>query len=376
MTISPPPRSRRLRVLAPLFGAAVLLAAVVFFPALERGTGVTVAPALAQSRVATDALRVRIVTVERSEGGATSTLRASGTLQPARHAPLAFPVAGVVLDVDRDEGDALAADEVLARLDPIPFESAVAQARARVGYLEKSIERSRLLKEQRALSDEEFDAQTAELSGALAQLRLAEWNLERSVLRAPFAGYVLDRHVEVGQVVGGGTLAYEVIELATLEVEAGLPANDLPRIDLDGTVTLVARDDPRLRAVGRVEHAPVRSDTRSGSVPLRVAVDNTSGRLLPGMVVEASFPERSSASAAELLIPLTAVRIDDLGTSVWRVTEAGRAERVDVDLGPVRNDRVVIEAGLEAGDRIVDEAPDRLRDGDTVVALAAPEDGR
>lgn len=368
---------RRFRPALTVVGTVATLLAVILLPDLDARSSGSLPTARAQNAAPThDALSVRVVTVAAARGAANVALRASGTLQPARHAPLAFAVPGVVLDVARDEGDAIATGDVLARLDPVPFESAVTQARARVDYLEKSIERSRMLKEQRALSDEEFDAQTAELSGARAQLRLAQWNLERSVLRAPFDGHVLDRHVERGQVVAGGTPAYEVIELATLEVDAALPASDLPRIDMDGVVTLVVRDDPRLQATGRVANAPVRSDTRSGSVPLRITVDNTAQRLLPGMVVEARFASRGDDGGEELLVPLTAVRMDGQGAAVWRVTERGRVERVEVRLGPVRNDRVVIDAGVRAGDRLVDEAPDRLRDGDAVVALGAGEDGR
>lgn len=366
--------ARRFRRSLSILAVLITTAAVTLGPGIGRHGAATVPSVLAQADGAEhDAVSVHIVEVESSRGARPDVLRASGTLQPARHAPIAFPVAGVVLEVAHDEGDAVAAGDVLARLDPVPFESAVARARASVDYLEKSTERSRLLKDQRALSEEEFDAQTAELDGARAQLRLARWNLERSALRAPFAGFVLARHVELGQVVGGGTPSYEIIELATLEVEAALAASDLTRIDLDGIVTLTVRDDPRLHATGRIEHAPVRSDARSGSVPLRVKVDNGAGHLLPGMVVEASFTVRAAASGEELLVPLTAVRLDDLGAAVWRVDGAGRVERVEVELGPVRNDRVVVE-GLRVGDRIVDEAPDRLRDGDSVIARTEQEE--
>ena len=373
-----PTKSDRARVALATAGLTLAVVAIVFLPQFGSEASSPVGNAVAQSRPADeDALSVRILTVRARDAAPSAPLRATGTLQPARSAPLAFPVAGVVLEIARDEGDTIEAGDPLARLDPVPFESAVDQARARVEYLEKSIERSRMLKEQRALSDEEFDAQSAELSGARAQLRLAEWNLQRSVLRAPFDGFVLDRHVELGQVLGSGTPAYDVIEIVELEVEAALAAGDLPRVDLQGPVTLIARDDPRLRATGRVEHAPVRNDTRSGSVPLRVTVDNRDGRLLPGMVVEASFAAKNGPDAErELLVPLTAVRMDDLGAAVWRVGDDGRVTRVEVDLGPVRNDDVVIESGLSAGDRIVDEAPDRLRDGDAVVALVDREGGR
>ena len=372
------PQSRPVRLVVSTVAVIVAATAIVLVPQLGSTPAVPQGRAVARESSNDEALSVRVIEVRPHTGAAAAhDLRASGTLKPRRRAPLAFPVAGVVLDVVHDDGDAVGVDAVLARLDPVPFESAVDQARARVAYLEKSLERSRSLREQRALSDEEFDAQSAELAGARAQLRMAEWNLERSVLRAPFAGYVLGRHVEQGQVVGSGTPAYEVIELTTLELEAALPAGDLSLVDLDGEVDVVARDRPGLRATGHVEHTPVRSDTRSGSVPLTIVVPNPERGLLPGMVVEATFtPLRAGADTIELRVPLTAVRMDDVGEAVWRVDDDGRVSRVDVELGPVRGDTVVVTRGLTSGDRVVDEAPDRLREGDVVVALAAKGEHR
>ncbi len=359
------------RVLSSLVILAAAVAAVVVVPHLATGDQAR-REARAQAMPASDeAVRVQVYEVRAHAGPApTHALRASGTLEARRRVPLAFAVAGVVEELRHDDGDAVERGDALARLDPVPFESALERAESRVLYLEKSLARSRMLREQRALSDEEFDAQDAELTAARAELRLARWNLERSVLRAPFDGHVLTRHVERGQVVANGTPAFELIELRTLELDAALPASDLALVDLDGPVTLVARDDPRVRATGRIDHAPLRSDTRSGSVPLRVVVANDDRHLLPGMVVEATFGARAAdPTGEELRIPLSALRVDDLGQAVWRVTEDGRVERMDVELGPVRGDTVVVTDGLRAGDHIVDEAPDRLRAGDAVVAV-------
>jgi RND family efflux transporter MFP subunit len=357
------------RVLSSVAILVATVAAMVVAPHLATGDQ-SRREARVQAMPASDeAVRVQVVRVRAHDGPVpTHALRASGTLEARRHVPLAFAVAGVVEELRHDEGDAVERGDALARLDPVPFESAVERAESRVAYLEKSLARSRMLREQRALSDEEYDAQDAELTAARAELRLARWNLERSVLRAPFDGHVLTRHVERGQVVANGTPAFELIELRTLELDAALPASDLALVDLDGAVTVVARDDPRVRATGRVEHAPLRSDARSGSVPLRVVVDNAERRLLPGMVVEATFGSRAAdATGDELRIPLSALRVDDLGQAVWRVTDDRRVERVDVELGPVRGDTVVVTGGLRAGDLVVDEAPDRLRAGDEVV---------
>lgn len=382
MTNHPRPTSTHLpRVRSLLIGVAALLVlvAIVFGPQLRHGS-FTSQPAAAQVQekdaptATPSAVRVRALTVHtQSRSLDNREIRASGTLEPRRQAPLAFAVGGVVTRLDGDEGSAVDAGAPLARLDRVPFESAVQQARARVDYLEKSLARSATLRAQKALSEEEFDAQEAELSGARAQLQMAEWNLDRSELRAPFDGHVVTRHLELGQVVAPGTPAFDFVELTTLEVDAALPATDLGGIDLDAAVVLISRDDPRIRAVGRVDHAPIRSDQRSGTIPVRVVVDNAERRLLPGMVVEVEFAPRTNVEGgSEIVVPLSALRLDDDGASVWRI-EGDRVQRIAVELGPVRGARVVVSEGLHDGDRIVDEAPDRLREGDVVETNAATE---
>jgi multidrug efflux pump subunit AcrA (membrane-fusion protein) len=163
------------RVLSSVVILATAVAAVVVVPHLATGDQAR-REARAQAMPASDeAVRVQVYEV-RAHAGPTPThaLRASGTLEARRRVPLAFAVAGVVEELRHDDGDAVERGDALARLDPVPFESALERAESRVLYLEKSLARSRMLREQRALSDEEFDAQDAELTAARAELRLVQ----------------------------------------------------------------------------------------------------------------------------------------------------------------------------------------------------------
>jgi RND family efflux transporter MFP subunit len=354
--------------------SVIALVTVVFGPHLWSGhSGPPTQAAHAQSAPAAreSAIPVLVITV-RPAAASTSELRAVGTLRPRRHAPVAFAVAGVIGRLEVDEGVAVGEGTPLARLDTVPFTSAVQQAEARVRFLERSLERSENLHAQKALTDEELDAQRAELEATRAQLRLARWSLERAVLRAPFDGHVLVRHVELGQVVAAGTPAFEVAELTTLEFDAALAASDLGSLDVTGPVLVISRDDPRSHARGRVDHAPLRSDQRSGSIPVRIVVENAERTLLPGMVVEARFTSRDTGeNGHRVVVPLSALRVDDRGASVWRI-EADRVHKIRVELGPVRGEQVLV-TGLRPGDLVVDEAPDRLREGDAVVVVSRAE---
>jgi membrane fusion protein (multidrug efflux system) len=359
------PRSARTTLRGILL--VVIVALVVFGPQVL----VDVSRGDDDPPAAKDAITVRTVRVKaRSVSDGRARVRATGTLEPRRQVQLAFAVQGVVDAWRADEGDAVDEGEVIARLDEIPFESAVSQARARVHFLEKSVARSGRLLEQDALSSEEFDAQEAELTGARAQLRLVEWQLERSALRAPFDARVRRRMVEVGQVVAAGTVAFDLISARGLEVHAAVAAADLAYVDLEAPVRVRIADNPRWVTSGHVDHSPVASDERSGSVPILVRLDDSNGKLLPGMVADLEFGSSSTqGSGSEIRVPVQALRLDDAGQSVWRVKN-GRAERVSVEIGLIEGDLVVLNAGVEEGDRLVLHAPDRLRHGDPVQVIA------
>jgi RND family efflux transporter MFP subunit len=175
--------------------------------------------------------------------------------------------------------------------------------------------------------------------------------------------------VEKGEVVAASTTAFALIATDVLEARVAVPARELPRLDLDRPAGLSFPDRPGLRGLGRIDHPPVSSDVRSGTVPLVVAIDNPDGQLLPGMLVEVELQlqQHANPTEVELCIPLTAVRVRDEGPLVY-VVEDGLSRAVPVSLGEVRGDEVVVSSGLEPGDVLVDRAPDRLRDGDRVVS--------
>ena len=304
----------------------------------------------------------------RSASGTDASVRATGTLEPKHELQLAFAVAGVVDRIVVEDGARVERGAPIARLDPVPFEAAVLQAKSQVEFLAGRVRRSEELLEANAISPEEFEADRSQLRAAEAALQLAEWNLERATLRAPFAGRVVRTHVEPGQVIAAGTAAAHVIDSGELELRASVPASAVGGIPDAAEFEVRAVADPSLRARGRLHHRPFRGDERSGSVPLLIVVDNEDGRLMPGLVVECEIPD--GVAGPELRIPLSALQVEADGHAVWRV-ESGRVTRVAVTIGPIRGDEVVITAGLVAGEIVVDRAPDRLREGDAITVAGA-----
>lgn len=311
---------------------------------------------------------VRVSIVAEHTAASAGPVTATGTLRAARELPQAFAVGGVVDHLHAEEGAAVAAGEVLATLDPVPFAAEVDRVAARLAFLDARLARSEELLAAQAVSAEEVDADRAERAALAAQLRQARWQQERASLRAPFAARVLRRTVELGQVVSPGAPAFELLAVDTLEVTVAVSARRLRDLDLRAPIGLTVPDRPGRRYPATLDHEPVSGDVRSGSVPVTVRVANPAGELLPGLLASCEFAARDEAFAdARLEVPVSAVRVGGAGPVVFAL-DGDRVREVPVAVARVRDDHIEVTRGLRAGMRVVTDAPDRLRDGDPVQA--------
>lgn len=368
---STPPRSRARRWVPR--GIAIL--AILASPIVTHALFTSTAPASevaagagageAGGGVAPIPVRTRVLSVSGAPDRSAATLEVAGTLRARREVTLAFAVEGVVDRVPADDGDRVTVGAVLAGLDPVPFEAALAQAEARERFLRAQTARSSRLRDANAISAEELEANQAELATLSGQVRLARWQLERSTLRAPFDGVIRARHVELGQVVGPGAPGVELLQVDTLEVSVAVPVTALPAL-AEGHALDVHVGDLDLTVRGTVDHRPVSGDPRAGTVPLVVMVPNPDGTLLPGLVAEVTVTTNTTvASAAALHVPLDAVEALDDRTVVY-VVEGDHVRAATITTGRVSGSTIEVRDGLTEGARIVVRPPDRLRDGDPV----------
>jgi len=364
-TRSTPSRPRARRWVPRGVAILVVLAAPLVTHALFTSTAPPSGAAEAPGGVAPIPVRTRVLTTSAPADRAGATLEVAGTLRARREATLAFAVEGVVDRVPADDGDRVSAGTELAGLDPVPFEAALAQAEARERFLRAQTARSSRLRDANAISAEELEANQAELATLAGQVRLSRWRLERSTLRAPFDGVIRARHVELGQVVGPGGPAIELLQVDTLEVSVAVPVTALPALD-EGHALDVRVDDLDLTLRGVVDHRPVSGDPRAGTVPLVVRVPNPDGVVLPGLVAEVTVATNPPvATAGAMHVPLDAVEALDDRTVVY-VVDGDRVRAATITTGRVSGSTIEVRDGLAEGARVVVRPPDRLRDGDPV----------
>lgn len=333
-------------------------------------------------------VKVRVVAGPEARGAA----RYSGTVEPAAKVDLMFKVGGYVRQVAEakgqgrklQEGDWVVKGTILAVIDDADYRQKLSAARASYAEAQASLkqaqqdfDRSKLLFKDNVVPKADFDANNAKRDVAIAkveaarsQVGQAEIALADCTLRAPFDGVVVRRPVEVGVLASPGTLAYTIADNRTVKLVFGAPDSLLDKLHLGDPLGV------RLEALGRDVTARITrinpsADSKSRTFDVEASVPNGDGQMKMGMVVSIRIPEVADAKPT-LTLPLTAVvraPKDPRGYAVYVVEKDADADvaRVrDVKLGDVVGSAVIVVAGLEPGERVIDNGTTFVRDGETV----------
>ncbi len=366
-------------------------------------------------------VHVASVTADAAGAGAGTVLNASGYVTARRRATVSSKVTGKVVEVFVEEGKSIREGQVLARLDDSQARAALALAEAQLGAARKGFaedqarlreaeqnldRRQRLLTEQvvgRAEVDtaqSEVDAITARIAYAQQQIAVAEsqvqlrrTDLNDTVVRAPFSGVAISKDAQPGEMVspvsaGGGftrTGICTIVDMASLEIEVDVNESYINRVSAGQKVEAVLDAYPDWRIPAHVITTVPTADRQKATVRVRIGFDRPAGtgagrraasaldpRILPDMGVKVSFlgddPTPAAAGGSRLLAPKAAVRSVN-GAAVVFVLRGESVERRAIQVGAEDGDRIEVRSGLSAGDRVVVDGPDALKDGDKIKVL-------
>lgn len=294
---------------------------------------------------------------------AVETIEVSADVMAARRATLAAEVAGTVEAVEADLGDQVDAGEVLLRIDTRSVATEVEEAEANFRQAEEEATRAEALFEKRSITRDQLTARRTALEVARARLESVRIRLSKSTIRAPWAGEVASRRVEIGDFVDVGQAMLELVQTDRLEIQAEVAAEDAPFIRRGETATLRLQSLPGETFEAEVVRVGASLTQASRTLPIEVELENPGGRLKPGMFGRLTLPRRELDAA--LLVPLASL-VDYEDGKVVYVVEEGIARRRPVQPGAVIGDRVVIDGGLSAGDRVIVRGQDQVADGQPV----------
>jgi membrane fusion protein (multidrug efflux system) len=317
------------------------------------------------------AVRARPVVVE----PLSSIYATSATLRADKQAEVTARTNGVVRRLPVEEGDRVDAGSPLAYLEDDEQKIEVERTTALRETAVREYDRARRLHEQSLLSEEAFEAVRRSWEEAVHANDLATLLLSRTVIRAPFSGRILRRHIDLGATVSNGTAVFDLADLDPLYADVNVPEKHVARLRPGQRVRLAA--DPTVGVTpARIERIAPVVDAETGTVKVTLAVQENA-ILRPGSFTRVEIVTDTHATA--LVVPRSALVAEGRRWHIFRVTEdGGHVERLEVVRGYEEGDRVEILETVEAelplveGDRVVYVGASALTDG-AVVDIARPD---
>lgn len=302
---------------------------------------------------------VNVITgvVEKDVGG--EHVLALGTARALRSVTLYPQVTGVVADLQFRPGQPVEAGAILLRLDDDQEQVAADRARIAYGQARSSLERSQALAKSKtissvALSDAEMAAQLAE-----NDVRAAELAVARRLITAPFAGTVGLTDVSIGDLVTSSTAITTLEDLSTVRVVFEIPERWAGQVTEGQEITATAQGLPGSEFAGRITGIDNRVDETTRTLKLEAELTNPQRMLKAGMAISVAV---QFLAAEQLAVPSLSVQWDRRGSYVWKVVDAV-AHRANVAVVKRESGIVIVRGEVTAGDKIVVEGIQRLRDG-------------
>ena len=395
---TPPPSRKGLWIALGIAGAVIVLALLAW--------------AIFGRTQAIEVQTAPVVALDRN-GGSASVLDATGYVVARRMATVSAKITGKVREVLIEEGQHVQAGQIMATLDPIDADaqrdlaasqlsasrSEISAVQAQLKEAEANANRLSGLAQQQLVSKSQYDQAIAERDALRARLQTAQRNaqvasdglriaaqgVDNTVVRAPFAGVVIAKAAQPGEIVsplsaGGGftrTGIGTIVDMDSLEVEVEVGEAFIGRVQPKMPVEATLNAYPEWKIPAEVIAIIPTADRGKATVKVRVALKQKDPRIVPEMGVRVAFLEAAKPAGATgakpgVLVPAAAI-VDRDNKDVAFVVADGKARQRVLTLGrTLGDDREVLE-GLSGGDTVVLQPTDRLTDGARVqIAQAEP----
>ncbi|HEX9461852.1 MAG TPA: efflux RND transporter periplasmic adaptor subunit [Alphaproteobacteria bacterium] len=301
-------------------------------------------------------------------------LEAVGSLRAVNGADLSLELAGIVDNITFNSGDDVPGGAVLVQLranDDI----------AKLHSLEASAELARITMERdqkqfrvQAVSQAQLDTDAANLKSAIAQVNEQQAVINKKTLRAPFAGHLGIRQVDLGQYLTAGTMVVTLQSLDPIYVDFFLPQQALDQLSVGQPVAAKVDTYPGQNFAGEISAINPKVDAATRNFQARATIKNPDHKLLPGMYATVGIT--IGAPQRYVTLPQTAITFSSYGDTAYIVDNKAApgsaqpqlvARQTFVSTGPTRGDQVAVLKGINEGDTVVTAGQVKLRNGSPVI---------
>ena len=300
-----------------------------------------------------------------------TTLDAIGTVQAVNGVTVSADLPGLVSEIDFTSGQAVGAGQVLVRLDTKQERAQLTAAEAQRDLSKLALDRAQGLAAKGITAQADLDKASAEYKQAAASVGEITAAIARKTIRAPFAGVLGIRQINLGQYLAGGAPIVSLQAVRPAYVNFDVPQQELGLIRAGAPVEVTGD------ALGQPEQGHIAAfetviDPATRNARIQAIFDNRDGRLRPGMFVQAQLARGTRLNIIPL--PASAISYAPFGDSIFIVEDVKgpkgsyRGVRQQfVKLGPTRGDQVAVLSGLKPGEEVVTSGVFKLRPGAAVI---------
>lgn len=296
-------------------------------------------------------------------------ITATGSIVADEAVELVSEVSGKVVEIAFDEGTRVRQGDVLLKIDPSELAAQAARAHSRVELARVQAMRQRQLVAAGGTSQEAVEVAESEVQVLEAEAALAQAQLAKTEIRAPFDGVIGLRYVSVGSFLNPAARIATLQKIDMIKIEFAIAERHLDRVQIGAEVSVTVAGLPSAFQ-GEVYAIEPRIDAATRTLRLRARAENPGGKALPGGFATVELPLREIPNA--LLVPANAI-VSGLNEQTIYVVENGRAQPRTVRTGLRLAREVQVVSGLEPGAVVITSGQMQLRPGVPVRSAGSPE---
>lgn len=345
------------------FRNVVLCTLVIGLGAVIATVAVSVRSKTSEAHVDLQELKPKVEVTVLEPGLVEDRLLLTGTVEAWESRILSAEIAGRIELQAVEEGDQVAAEATLIKINTKDVRARLDQARAQSNLSSQELARMEAMRKSGISSPQDLDRAQADSEVASANLRMRQIEVDKSTIVAEFDG-IVDRVLqEEGEYVSEGTPLVQLVQVHKVKVVFGIPERDIVRFKEGDPVEIKVDALPDTEFEGRIHRIATSAESSTLTFRTEVVVDNAEGKLRPGMIARATFIREAFQEA--ITVPMfTIISLED-GHFVF-VERDGVAHMQPVSLGFYQSNHVLIASGLTRGDRLISVGQRDLREGELV----------
>ncbi|MDP2042781.1 MAG: efflux RND transporter periplasmic adaptor subunit [Algoriphagus sp.] len=346
--------------IALIIGILVIIAIAFFYPRLSNQGGNSQSPAASAGGPGGANQNLPVSVVKLQKETLRNQLQVSGTILPNESVNLRSEISGLVTRIAFKEGQYVTKGTPLLYLNDDELQAQFQRLQYTQKLFETQENRQKQLLAREAISQEEYDIALNQFNTALSDIKLVEAQLSKTVVRAPFNGYLGLRLVSEGSVISTNDVIVSVVNIDPIKIEFSIPERYANQVTV-GSPVYFSNEGSTQEVEGRVYAFEPQVDLATRTLKLRAQSPNKDRRFLPGMFVKIRFILEVMEDA--LLVPAEAVIPELAGYKVFVVGADGKAEQRIIAIGTRTDTQVQVLSGLNEGDLVLTTGVMQVRQG-------------